>query len=359
MKLPERNYWWISMKLGNKELEIPIIQGGMGIGVSLGNLAGHVASYGGMGTISTANPGFLEDDFWTNSKEANKRALKREILKAKEISGGKGLIAINAMVATKDYSQAVNTAIEAGADAIISGAGLPLELPALAANSDILLAPIVSSGRGAKTICKVWKKRYKRVPDFVVVEGSGAGGHLGFNKEALEENTTMSLPDIVKDVMSNICEFGSIPVFAGGSIFDSEDIRSVMEAGASGVQIATRFIATEECDASEGFKNVILNGKAEDVVIIKSPVGMPGRALKTPLIEKILKGESVQHKKCADCLIPCRPGDTPYCITTALIEAVKGNYDEGLFFCGSDVGRINKMTTVEALLNQLLGGMIV
>lgn len=342
------------MKLGERTLSIPLIQGGMGVGISLGNLAGTVAYEGCMGTISTANPGYVEDDFWENCQEANSRALRREIIKAKEIAQGKGLVAINAMVATKDYKSAIETAISCGIDAIISGAGLPLELPLLVKNSDVLIAPIVSSGRAASTICKVWKKRYDRKPDFIVLEGSQAGGHLGFAKEELTENTAKPLSELLVDVLEAIKPYGEIPIFVAGGVFNSDEIKNYISMGAAGVQIATRFIATEECDAAEGFKQTILSATNGDATIIKSPVGLPGRALKTPLIDKILAGERVIPSRCADCLVPCNVKETPYCITKALIEAVKGNYEDGLFFCGAKVGDVNKMVTVKELIDELM-----
>ena len=174
------------LEINQKSLTVPLIQGGMGVGVSLGNLAGHVAKCGAMGVISTAHPGYKEDDFESNHRQANIRALKKEILKAQKLSQGKGLVAINAMVALKDYDELINAALESKVDAIISGAGLPLRLPELVKDHDVLIAPIVSSGKACKVIIKHWLKKYQRTPDFIVIEGSQAGGHLGFKKEDLE-----------------------------------------------------------------------------------------------------------------------------------------------------------------------------
>lgn len=332
------------------KLTYPIIQGGMGVGISMGGLAGAVAKEGGMGVISTANIGFREPDFWENTEEANRRALKAEIAKAREISGGKGMIAINAMVATTGFADMVKTACECGIDAVISGAGLPLELPALVDGADVLIAPIVSSGRAAKTLIKMWDKRHGHKPDFIVVESSQAGGHLGFDQSELEAGTAKPLMDIVSEVCA---EAGEIPVFAAGGVFDSSDIKAAMVAGAFGVQIGTRFIATEECDATQGFKDVILNASEEDVMILKSPVGMPGRGLRTPLMEKAMAGERTAPEKCVRCIHTCKPAETPYCINRALIAGFNGNYEEGLFFSGSNVGRINELTTVKALMEEL------
>ena len=333
-----------------EKLDFPIIQGGMGIGISLGGLAGAVAREGGMGVISTANIGFREPDFWENPREADKRALEKEIKKARSIAGGKGLLAINAMVATTGFGELVRKAVSCGIDAVISGAGLPLELPELTKGSDVLIAPVVSSGRAAKMLKKIWEKRHGRRPDFFVVEGSQAGGHLGFEQEEVEQGNAKPLLTILKEVVK---EAEDIPVFAAGSVFDSKDIRKCLDAGARGVQIATRFIATEECDASEGFKDVILSAKEEDVTILNSPVGMPGRGLKTPLIQKVKDGLRFGPERCIRCIHTCEPKTTLYCINNALIQAFYGNKEEGLFFCGGNVGRVNSMTTVKALMEEL------
>lgn len=335
-----------------KKWPVPIIQGGMGVGISMGSLAGAVAKNGGMGVISTAVIGFREEDAWSHPVEAGIRGLKKEIAKAKEISGGNGAIAINAMVVTRDYREMVNAAIEAGVDAIISGAGLPLELPEIAGERDVMLAPVVSSGRAAKLIERAWK-RHGRKPDFIVVEGRDAGGHLGFPREELVNGTAASLEQIVQDVVSVDPE---IPVFAAGSVFDAEDIRRMQKAGAAGVQIATRFIATEECDASQEFKDVILNASESDIRIIESPVGLPGRAIDSPLLRRVEKRGRVAPKRCRGCIRTCDPKTTKYCISHALIEAFRGNWEDGLFFTGANVGRINEMTTVQKLMEELKEG---
>lgn len=335
-----------------KKWPVPIIQGGMGVGISMGSLAGAVAKNGGMGVISTAVIGFREEDVWSHPVEAGIRGLKKEIAKAKEISGGNGAIAINAMVVTRDYREMVNAAIEAGVDAIISGAGLPLELPEIAGERDVMLAPVVSSGRAAKLIERAWK-RHGRKPDFIVVEGRDAGGHLGFPREELVNGTAASLEQIVRDVVSVDPE---IPVFAAGSVFDAEDIRRMQKAGAAGVQIATRFIATEECDASQKFKDVILNASESDIRIIESPVGLPGRAIDSPLLRRVEKRGRVAPKRCRGCIRTCDPKTTKYCISHALIEAFRGNWEDGLFFTGANVGRINEMTTVQKLMEELKEG---
>ncbi len=347
------------LTLAGRALTVPILQGGMGVGVSLGGLAGAVAACGGMGCISTADTGYRELDFEKDPVSANRRALAEEIAKAKKIAGGAGIVAINAMVATQNYADAVKTAVEAGVDAIVSGAGLPLELPGLVGKADVALAPIVSSGRAARLILRRWAKAFGRTADFVVIEGCKAGGHLGFAEEDLLAGKCQTLDEILPEVLAEVKpfeeQFGrAIPVFVAGGVYTGEDMAHYMKQGAAGVQIATRFIPTYECDASQAYKDVLLNASAEDVRIIHSPVGMPGRALNTPLVQKLSEGMRFPPKRCARCLKGCNPAQVPYCITHALIEAVKGNVEEGLFFCGANVGRLDKMRSVRALMDELM-----
>ena len=323
------------LTLAGRALTVPILQGGMGVGVSLGGLAGAVAACGGMGCISTADTGYREPDFEKDPVSANRRALAKEIQKAKEIAGGAGIVAINAMVATQNYADAVKTAVEAGVDAI------------------------VSSGRAAKLILRRWAKAFGRTADFVVIEGCKAGGHLGFAEEDLLAGSCQTLDEILPEVLAEVKpfeeQFGhAIPVFVAGGVYTGEDMAHYMKQGAAGVQIATRFIPTYECDASQTYKDVLLNASAEDVRIIHSPVGMPGRALNTPLVQKLSEGMRFPPKRCARCLKGCNPAQVPYCITHALIEAVKGNVEEGLFFCGANVGRLDKMRSVRALMDELM-----
>ncbi|MGN0435322.1 MAG: NAD(P)H-dependent flavin oxidoreductase [Wujia sp.] len=347
-------------KIRNYNLQIPIIQGGMGVGVSLGHLAGAVAKEGGMGVISTVNAGYLEKDFESNPHEANIRALKNEIQYALRESNGNGMVAINAMVAVNNYDETIKAAVEAGVEAIISGAGLPINLPKLVEGTNVAIAPIVSSGKAARIILKSWEKDYKRIPDFIVIEGPLAGGHLGFKKDAILSGTTQSTDEILPDVLWELAPYEQkygikIPVFVAGGVFDGYDMARLVAKGATGVQIATRFIATEECDASPVFKQMMISATPEDVTIVPSPVGLPGRALKTPLINHVLQGEKFPAKRCNLCLKACSHGENiPYCISHALIEAVKGNVEEGLFFCGANVGRINKMTTVAELMDEIM-----
>ena len=252
-----------------------------------------------------------------------------------------------------------STAVEAGVDAIVSGAGLPLELPGLVEKADVALAPIVSSGRAAKLILRRWAKAFNRTADFVVIEGCKAGGHLGFSEEELLAGKCQTLDEILPEVLAEVkpfeAQFGhDIPVFVAGGVYTGEDIAHYTKMGAAGAQLATRFIPTYECDASQTYKDVLLAAKPEDVRIIHSPVGMPGRALATPLVQKLEQGLRFPPKHCARCLKACEPAKVPYCITHALIEAVKGNVEEGLFFCGANVGRLDRMRSVRELMDELM-----
>lgn len=346
----------MELKIGNLIAKLPIIQGGMGVGVSLSNLAGNVAKYGAIGVISAAHPGYLEKDFEKNTLQANLRALKNHIRKAKDISNN-GIIGVNIMVAMKNYKELVEASIEGGADLIISGAGLPLKLPEYTKNSEIKILPIVSSSKATKLILSYWKKHYNRIADGIIVEGPEAGGHLGFKADTLD-NDIIKFDDNVKDIIEIVkqLEFEykkEIPVIVAGGVFDSNDIKKYMELGAKGVQIGSRFVATYECDVDMKFKEAYLNCNKSDIKIVKSPVGMPGRAINNEFLRKI-NNETNKISKCYNCLVPCNPSTTPYCISEALINAARGDINNGLVFCGANAYRINKIMSVKDLLDELI-----
>lgn len=370
--------------IGDLKIEKPVIQGGMGVGISLHRLAGAVAKAGGMGLISTAQIGFREPDFKTNFVEANLRAIRNEFKKAREISP-EGAIGFNIMVATKHYDMWVKEAVKAGADAIISGAGLPVSLPeyAEAAYEEMKavgkkllrrtkLAPIVSTAKAAMVICKMWDRKYHRVPDFVVVEGPLAGGHLGFTKEQLAQYGADSTDveasydqaaydEEVKAIMKVVKGYEDkyethIPVVTAGGIYTHEDVKHQFELGAEGVQVATRFVTTRECDAPDAYKQTYIEASKEDIVITQSPVGMPGRAILNPFLKKIKEGERPAIKSCFQCLEHCDIKTIPYCITRALVNAAEGDEDAALLFCGSNAFRSDRIETVEEVMNALLIG---
>lgn len=342
--------------LGDVTIPVPVFQGGMGIGVSLSGLAAAVARCGGVGVISAAQIGFREPDFYTNPKEANIRALKRNIKEAKEAIKdviGKGLIAVNLMCASRNYDDFVKASVEAGVDMIISGAGLPTSLPGLVKNSKVKIVPIVSSARAAALIIKSWTKKYNRVPDAILFEGPKAGGHLGFKEEQLED-AQEHFYETIMEIKEEIEDLQDCPLIVAGGIYTREDVQKALAYGADGVQMGTRFVTTEECDVHPNFKQAYLNAKEEDMVVIKSPVGMPGRAIRTPFTERVEVGR-IPPEKCNRCLTPCKAEEAPYCITQALINAANGDIEHGLVFSGSNAYRAEKIEKVEDIFRELTG----
>ena len=355
----------MAVSIRGRALAVPIVQGGMGIGVSLERLAGAVAANGGMGTLSAAFCGFREPDFRENSREANLRALARQISKAKELARGAGLVAVNVMVVAAQYADSVRTALRSGVDAVVCGAGLPRDLPALAVESEndsAALAPVVSGGRTAALICRLWDRRYGRVPDFVVLEGPLAGGHLGFSPEEAREaqaGRPRPLSALLDEVLEALAPYREkygrdIPVFVAGGVRNGGEMRRYMDQGAAGAQFATRFIATEECDASPAYKQALLNARREDITIVQSPVGMPGRALRSPLIRRVEEGVQPKITRCDRCLAACDCKTAPYCISKALIAAVEGDWENGLFFCGANAGEVSRLSTVREQMDQIM-----
>lgn len=369
------------LKIGNLVAKHPVIQGGMGVGVSLSSLAGAVAKAGGIGIISTAQIGFKDQDFGKNPMAANLRAIHSELKKARE-KAPQGILGFNIMVATKEYASYVKEAVKAGADVIISGAGLPIDMPKFVAEAEnenggsekkerrTMIAPIVSSVKSALVICRMWDRKYHTAPDFVVAEGPCAGGHLGFSREQLAElgadtdhvAETFDEPAYDKEIrgiIETVKSFAEkykkhIPVITAGGIFDHKDVLHQFALGAEGIQAATRFVTTEECDADIAYKEAYINAKEEDIVIVKSPVGMPGRAIKNKFLERVAQGP-VKVERCFRCLEHCNPAETPYCITKALINAAEGKIDEALLFCGSNAYRCEKIETVPEVMAALCG----
>lgn len=344
-------------KIGDKTVKVPLIQGGMGVGISLGNLAGSVAAEGGVGIISTAQIGFREPDFDQHPSEANIRAIQKEMDKARAISPD-GLVGFNIMVALRDYKQHVKAAVEAGADIIISGAGLPTELPGLVEGSTTKIAPIVSTEKSAKVILKYWGKKYRRTADLVVIEGPRAGGHLGFKEEELEMYSPEVYDDEIKKIISAVHSYEEeyqvkIPVVLAGGIYDRDDVVHALSLGVDGVQAASRFVTTNECDADIRYKQAYLDAEKEDIAIVKSPVGMPGRAILNPFMKRVMLGEKIEHTPCHGCLARCRPAEIPYCITDGLVNAAKGNVDQALLFCGAKAFQAERMETVKEVIDSL------
>lgn len=349
MKFPQ-------LKIGNLIAKVPIIQGGMGVGISLSGLSSAVANEGGIGVISAAMIGFLEKDIMTNFLEANIRALKNEIRRAKELT--KGIIGVNVMVALTNYADMVITSIKEKADIIFAGAGLPLDLPKyLIDGAKTKLVPIVSSAKAAKIICMRWLQRYNYLPDAFVVEGPLAGGHLGFKPDQIKD-PSFSLPILVKQVIESVKPFiekykKNIPVIAAGGIYSKNDIKKFIDLGAAGVQMGTRFVATEECDADIEFKKKYIESKAKDIKIIKSPVGLPGRAIENTFLQDVEKGIKKPFSCPYHCIKTCNFKESPYCIATALANAQKGNFSYGFAFAGANAYKVNKIVTVKELIKEL------
>jgi len=346
-----------ALKIGDLSVAVPVIQGGMGVGISLSRLAAAVANEGGVGVISCAGLGLLYRDFSGNYLEASIHGLKEEIRKAREKT--LGIIGVNVMVALTNYADMIKTSISEKADILIAGAGLPLDLPSFLKKDSITkLVPIVSSARAAKIICEKWKANYDYLPDAVIVEGPKAGGHLGFKEEQISD-INYSLEKLVPEIVEELKPFEEkynqpIPLIAAGGIYTGEDINNIMKLGASGVQMGTRFVTTDECDASDGFKQAYIDATEKDIEIIKSPVGMPGRAIFSNFIQKVRDGKK-QPKKCPfKCIKTCDISKSPYCIIVALINAVKGNFENGYAFAGSNAFRATKISSVKEIFQSLL-----
>lgn len=344
-----------SLKIGDLEVKIPVVQGGMGVGISLSGLAGNVSACGGLGVISTAQIGWRELDFYEKPFEANFRAIEKEIKKARELAKG-GVLGVNIMVATQRYEEYVKSAVKAGIDIVISGAGLPIDLPKYVEGSKTKIAPIVSSLKSLTVICRMWERKYQTAPDLVVIEGPKAGGHLGFSREELETVTDEAYDDVIVSIIEKVKEYSEkfskkIPVVVAGGIYERKDMEHVMKLGADGVQMGTRFVTTKECDADEAYKQSYIKAKKEDIKIVQSPVGMPGRAILNPFLEKV-KTEKCKIKHCYQCIVTCDKKTIPYCITEALVNAAEGRVDEGLLFCGENAYRADKIETVAEIMEE-------
>ncbi|KIO43574.1 MULTISPECIES: NAD(P)H-dependent flavin oxidoreductase [Porphyromonadaceae] len=346
-----------TLKIGNLSISIPIIQGGMGVGISLSGLASAVANEGGVGVISSAGLGLLYRNLSKDYIEASILGLKEELRKAKEKT--KGVIGVNVMVAMSNFADMVKTAVAEKADIIFSGAGLPLNLPSfLPKGSTTKLVPIVSSARAARVIAEKWKSLYDYLPDAFVVEGPKAGGHLGFKDEQINDEH-YDLEHILPEVIGEIKEIEKryhqeIPVIVAGGIYTGEDIRHFMDMGAAGVQMGTRFVTTKECDASDAFKQTYIDAKQDDIQIIKSPVGMPGRAIFSKFIQKVKEGQK-QPKTCmCKCIKTCDISKSPYCIISALYNAFRGNMDNGYAFAGANAFRATCITSVKETFKALI-----
>ena len=337
-------------------VDYPIIQGGMGIGISLSSLAASVANQGGIGVIAAAGIGMQEGDFNKNFRNSNIRALKEHIQMARRMSGG--ILGVNIMVALSNFSDMVKAAIDEQIDIIFAGAGLPLSLPGfLKDGSKTKLVPIVSSGRAARLLARKWKSEFDYLPDAIVVEGPKAGGHLGFKPSQIDD-PKYALENLVSDVIEEMkpidLESGKkIPVIAAGGVYTGKDISDMIERGADGVQMATRFVPTIECDASDKFKQAYIDSTKDDISIINSPVGLPGRAIMNDFVKNTIEGERKAFGCPYHCIVTCDYKKSQYCISRALLNAKKGDMERGFAFAGQNAYRSESIVSVEELVDEI------
>jgi nitronate monooxygenase len=357
------------LQIGKYTIDIPIVQGGMGVGISWDKLAGNVSLEGGLGVISAVGTGYYEQKHYSQKLVAgrpldvqnfySKTGLMKIVENARKICGDKPLAA-NILYAINDYGRVVRDACEAGIDIIITGAGLPTNMPEFTEGyPDVALVPIVSSPKALTIICKRWEKRYNRLPDAVILEGPKSGGHQGFTYEQcfMEE---YQLENLVKPVVEEAAKWGNIPVIAAGGIWDKKDIEAMMELGAQGVQMGTRFIGTHECDAHENMKQILLQSKEDDIKLMKSPVGYPARGVHTNLTDLVATRSGPDIKCISNCVAPCNRGigakEVGFCIADRLSDAYEGNVEFGLFFSGSNGYRLNEIISVKELMKKLTEG---
>jgi NAD(P)H-dependent flavin oxidoreductase YrpB (nitropropane dioxygenase family) len=341
-----------SLKIGDLEINPPIIQGGMGVRVSGSSLASAVANEGCAGVIASVGLGAFEDASMSEFVDLNNNALRAEIRKARSLS--KGIIGVNVMTVLSNYEELVKICVEEKVDMIISGAGLPLDLPRQTAGSGIKLVPIVSSARAFNIIYRKWKQNYNKVPDAVVLEGPMAGGHLGFAFDDIVNERTPALEQLIIELVDYVDALEeTIPVIAAGGIFDGYDIAKFLTLGASGVQMATRFVCTTECDVHDDFKQAYITAKKEDITIIHSPVGLPGRVILNEFTERVTKGETIPFRCPHHCLRSCNPRTAPYCIAKVLTDASKGRLNNAFVFAGANAYRCTEIVSVKSLIGQL------
>jgi len=342
--------------IGDLKIQVPIIQGGMGVRVSYSSLVAAVSNEGALGVIAAVGLGEEVQDEDLSYPERSRVSFTRSIRQTREKT--KNPFGVNIMCVLTNYEDLVNVAQEESVDVIISGAGMPLRLPALIKNTKTKLIPIVSSARAASIICSTWLRRYKRLPDALIVEGPLAGGHLGYSLAELEDKENVSLENILPKVVGVAKGFESgaikIPVIAAGGIFDGQDIAKFIRLGASGVQMGTRFVCTHECDVAQEYKEAYLAAKQEDIVVIQSPVGLPGRVIRNEFVQRIIEGARVDFDCQYHCLYTCDPKKVNYCIAKALLNASRGQLDKGFAMCGSNAYRIQKIISVKELISELV-----
>lgn len=348
-KLPE-------LRIGGHVVRFPVIQAGMGVRVGTGELAGTVINEGGIGVIASVGLGGFTATAGKGYVEESNKQLGVEIQDARRISNGKGPLGVNVMVALTNYESLVRRAVSEGVDLIISGAGLPLRLPGYV-NEKVALVPVVSSGRAAELLLRIWKKKYNRIPDAIILEGPFCGGHLGFTVSQIEHPETCSLDILLRDTKKVLARYGEaesrIPLIAAEGVNGIDDIERFISMGFQGVQIGTRFICMKESGMEQAGQEIYIRAKKEDVVVIQSPVGLPVRVLKTPLVERIAGGKKEKFTCNYKCLHTCDIKKVPFCIAKALLSARLGDYENGLFMTGCNVEEIKNTMTVHDFFQSL------
>ncbi len=346
MKLP-------SLKIRHLESRFPVIQAGMGVRVGNSDLAAATINLGGYGTIASVGLGDIEKSKTDFVDESNK-VLVGEIKKARKLAGGKAPLGINVMVALSNYEDIVRTSVEAGIDFIISGAGLPIPLPEFVNNADVALIPVISGGRALEILMRAWKRKYSRKPDAIIIEGPRCGGHLGFSYEMLENPESCSLEILLAEVKAVMKKYScDVPVIAAGEIASAGDIENALKMGYDGVQIGTKFIATEEAGIDRRSKQVFVDAEEKDVVVIKSPVGLPVRVLNTPLVQRVLAGGKEKFTCPYRCLRTCQPAKVPFCIAKALLATWSGDVENGLYMTGCNVKALDKIIPLKDFFDTL------
>jgi nitronate monooxygenase len=344
-----------ALQIGNMTAKVPIVQGGMGVRISLSSLASAVANEGGIGTISSIGLG--DTDIPAKEyEETSRKAFAEEIRKAKSMTNGH--LAVNIMGVLSNADDLVTTAVAEGIKMVVFGAGLPTKLPRLVPDPEVNLVPIISSGRGAQLILRSWDKRYSRIPNAFILEGPLAGGHLGFSHDQLDNIDDFTLESLLSDLLEAVKPYEDqygrkVPIIAGGGVYTGKDIAKMLSLGASGVQMGTRFVATNECDASMEFKQAFINAKKEDIVITKSPVGLPGRAIRNDFLKMVEERGKLKIKCNFRCLSTCKIEEAKYCIANALLSSWSGDVDHGLIFCGQNAYRVNQILSVKELMAEL------
>jgi nitronate monooxygenase len=343
-----------SLTIGSYEFNPPIIQGGMGVRVSASGLASAVSNQGGLGVLAAVGTGEEWPEPNVPYLERSYKSFREMIQMTREKTDQP--FGVNIMCALTNYDDLVRAADEEEIDVIISGAGLPLKLPGLVKNPKTRLVPVVSSARAAKIICSTWKRKFDRLPDAVIVEGSEAGGHLGYSVEDAQVADTLF--GIMKEVIETVGKISKkenhpIPVIAAGGVFDGADIARYLKIGASGVQMGTRFVCTHECDAALEYKQAYIDAGPDDIGVIKSPLGLPLRVVRNDFVKRVVEGDRIPFKCSYRCLAPCNPGQSSYCIAQALVNAYRGEMEEGFVTCGANAWRIDKIVSVKELMDEL------